>query len=169
MKNFSDLNLQFGIQKSLQKKRIIWKGIINNKIKLVVGARSSLLLPFNKLGLIVVDEEHDISYKQEEGVIYNARDMAISRANFENIPIHLISSVPSIETKNNILNKKYKHIKIFKRFKDYPLPKTKIVNLNLNKIKDKFISEQTLKLVDTFLKKKEQVFFLLIEEVLLLT
>ena len=142
-----------------KRKRIIWKGVINNKIKLVVGARSSLLLPFNKLGLIVVDEEHDISYKQEEGVIYNARDMAISRANFENIPIHLISSVPSIETKNNILNKKYKHIKIFKRFKDYPLPKTKIVNLNLNRIKDKFISEQTLKLVDTFLKKKEQVLF----------
>ncbi len=142
-----------------KRKRIIWKGVINNKIKLVVGARSSLLLPFNRLGLIVVDEEHDISYKQEEGVIYNARDMAISRANFENIPIHLISSVPSIETKNNILNKKYKHIKIFKRFKDYPLPKTKIVNLNLNRIKDKFISEQTLKLVDTFLKKKEQVLF----------
>ena len=91
-------------------------------------------------------------------MIYNARDMAISRANFENIPIHLCS-VPSIETKNNILNKKYKHIKIFKRFKDYPLPKTKIVNLNLNRIKDKFISEQTLKLVDTFLKKKEQVLF----------
>ena len=59
-------------------KRIIWKGIIENKIKLVVGARSSLLLPFKKLGVIVVDEEHDASYKQDEGVIYNARDMAIS-------------------------------------------------------------------------------------------
>ena len=142
-----------------KRKRIIWKGVINNEIKLIVGARSSLLLPFKKLGLIVVDEEHDISYKQEEGVIYNARDMAISRANFENIPIHLISSVPSLETKNNILNKKYRHIKIFKRFKNYPLPNTKIINLNLNKIKDKFISEETLKLVDTFLKKKEQVLF----------
>ena len=144
---------------SPKKRRIIWKGVIEDKIKLVVGARSSLLLPFKKLGLIVVDEEHDISYKQDEGVIYNARDMAISRANFENIPIHLVSSVPSIETKNNILNKKYRHIKIFKRFKNYPLPNTKIINLNLNKIKDKFISDETLKLVDEFLKKKEQVLF----------
>ena len=60
-----------------KKKRIIWNGIINNNIKLVVGARSSLFLPFKKLGLIIVDEEHDTSYKQDEGVIYNARDMAI--------------------------------------------------------------------------------------------
>ena len=117
-------------------KRIIWNGVIENKIKLVVGARSSLLLPFRNLGIIIVDEEHDTSYKQDEGVIYNARDMAISRANFENIPIHLVTSIPSIETYNNICNKKYRHIKIFKRFKDYPLPNTKIINLNVNKIKN---------------------------------
>ena len=61
-------------------KRIIWNGIINNNIKLVVGARSSLLLPFKKLGIIIVDEEHDTSYKQDEGVIYHARDMAIAIA-----------------------------------------------------------------------------------------
>ena len=83
-------------------KRIIWKGIIQNKIKLIVGARSALLLPFKKLGLIVVDEEHDVSYKQDEGVIYNARDMAISRASFEKIPVHLVTSIPSVETYNNI-------------------------------------------------------------------
>ena len=65
--------------------------------------------------------------------------MAISRAYFENIPVHLVSSVPSIETYNNIKNKKYRHIKILKRFNDYPLPETKIINLNLNKIKNKFI------------------------------
>ena len=87
-------------------KRIIWKGIIENKINLVVGARSALLLPFKKLGVIVVDEEHDTSYKQDEGVIYNARDMAISRAFFEKIPIHLITSIPSVETYNNIQKKK---------------------------------------------------------------
>ena len=87
-------------------KRIIWKGIINNKIQLVVGARSALLLPFKNLGVIVVDEEHDTSYKQDEGTIYNARDMAISRALFEKIPVHLITSIPSIETYNNILKKK---------------------------------------------------------------
>ena len=85
-----------------KRKRMIWKGLIKNKIKILVGARSALLLPFKKLGLIIVDEEHDNSYKQDEGVIYNARDMAISRAQFENIPIHLVTSVPSIETFNNI-------------------------------------------------------------------
>ena len=95
-------------------KRKIWKGVINNKIKILIGARSALLLPFKKLGIIIVDEEHDTSYKQDEGVIYNARDMAISRANFENIPIHLVTSIPSIETYNNICNKKYKKRDIYK-------------------------------------------------------
>ena len=140
-------------------KRIIWKGIIENKIKLVVGARSALLLPFKKLGVIVVDEEHDTSYKQDEGIIYNARDMAISRASFEKIPIHLVTSIPSIETYNNIQNKKFRHIKITKRFNNYPLPKTKIINMNINKIKDKFISNKTIDYVNEFLSKKEQVLF----------
>ncbi len=140
-------------------KRIIWKGIIENKIRLVVGARSALLLPFKKLGVIVVDEEHDTSYKQDEGVIYNARDMAISRASFEKIPIHLVTSIPSIETYNNIKNKKFRHVKIIKRFNDYPLPRTKIINLNINKIKDKFISSETINYVNEFLNKKEQILF----------
>ena len=142
-------------------KRIIWKGIINNKVKLVIGARSSLLLPFKNLGVIIVDEEHDSSYKQDDGVIYHARDMAISRASFENIPIHLITSIPSIETFNNIQNKKFKHYRIFKRYKNVPLPKTKIVNLNINKIKDRFISEETIQIVKKFLNKNEQVLFFL--------
>ena len=142
-----------------KQKRLIWKGIINNKIKILVGARSALLLPFKKLGIIIVDEEHDTSYKQDEGVIYNARDMAISRANFEKIPIHLVTSVPSIETYNNIQNKRYRHIKIFKRFKDYPLPKAKIINLNLNKIKNKFIASETIDLVKTYLDRGDQTLF----------
>ena len=75
-----------------KKKEIIWSGIANGEIKVVIGARSSLFLPFKKLGLIIVDEEHDQSYKQDEGVTYNARDMAISRASFENIPINLDNS-----------------------------------------------------------------------------
>ena len=140
-------------------KRSIWRGVIENKINLVVGARSALLLPFKNLGVIVVDEEHDSSYKQDVGVIYNARDMAISRASFEKIPIHLITSIPSIETYNNINNKKYRHVKIYKRYKDYPLPITKVINLNINKIKDKFISNDTIDYVNKFLKKKEQVLF----------
>ena len=144
---------------SPKQKRLIWKGIINNEIKILVGARSALLLPFKKLGIIIVDEEHDASYKQDEGVIYNARDMAISRANFERIPVNLVTSVPSIETYNNIKNKKYRHIKIFKRFDDYPLPKSKIINLNLNKIKNKYIANETVDLVKKYLEKGDQVLF----------
>ena len=113
-----------------------------------------------KLGIIIVDEEHDTSYKQDEGVTYNARDMAISRAYFENIPVRLVTSVPSVETFNNIQNKKYRHTKIYKRFEDYPLPKTKIINLNLDKLKNKFIAEETIKLANKFLEKNEQVLFL---------
>ena len=142
-------------------KRIIWKGIANNKIKLVVGARSSLLLPFKNLGVIIVDEEHDTSYKQDEGVIYNARDMAIARALFEKIPIHLISSIPSLETFNNIQNKKFRHFKIINRYNDYPLPKTKVVNLNLKKVKNSYVSNESIDLVKKFLDKKDQVLFFL--------
>ena len=100
---------------------------------MVIGARSSLFLPFKNLGLIIVDEEHDQSYKQDEGLIYNARDMAVSRASFENIPIHLITSIPSLETFKNIKDKKYNHTKISKRYKNFNLPNTKIINLNLEK------------------------------------
>ncbi len=142
-----------------KQKRMIWKGLIKNKIKILVGARSALLLPFKKLGLIIVDEEHDNSYKQDEGVIYNARDMAISRAQFENIPIHLVTSVPSIETFKNIQTKKYRHIKILKRFENYPLPKAQIINLNINKVKNKFIANETITLVEEFLEKGDQILF----------
>ncbi len=142
-----------------KQRRLIWKGVIKNEIKILVGARSALLLPFKKLGIIIVDEEHDTSYKQDEGVIYNARDMAISRANFEGIPVHLVTSVPSIETYNNIQNKKYRHIKIFKRYDNYPLPKAKIINLNLNKKKNKFIATETIDLVKKYLDRGDQALF----------
>ena len=138
---------------SLKKKRQIWQGVIKNKIQLVIGARSSLLLPFKNLGLIIVDEEHDASYKQSEGLIYNARDMAISRSSFEKIPIHLVTSVPSLETFNHIKNKKYNHTEIKNRFSHYPLPDTKIINLNAKKLKkNEFISEEALTLVNEYLK-----------------
>tara|TARA_Y100000591_G_scaffold332742_1_gene371342 strand:- start:2260 stop:4218 length:1959 start_codon:yes stop_codon:yes gene_type:complete len=144
---------------SLKKKRFIWQGVLTNKIKIVIGARSSLALPFSKLGLIVVDEEHDASYKQEEGIIYNARDMAILRASIENIPVNLITSIPSLETYNNIKNKKYNVIKLEKRFDNYPFPETEIINLNLEKLRNKNISSETIKIVKTFLDKNNQVLF----------
>jgi len=143
-------------------KRKIWSGIVSNKIKIIVGARSALLLPYKNLGIIIIDEEHDPSYKQDEGLIYNARDMAITRAAFENIPIHLITSVPSLETYNNVINKKYNSTKINNRYSDFPLPETKIINLNFSKLeKDESIDSKTIKLVKGFLEKKEQVLFFL--------
>ena len=144
---------------SINKKKDIWLSVAKNKIKIVLGARSALFLPFKKLGLIVVDEEHDSSYKQEDSVIYNARDMAISRASIENIPIHLITSIPSLETFNNIRIKKYKKTELKKRFKNYPLPKTKVVNLNLKNLNKQSISDETLEIVKAYLKKKNQILF----------
>ena len=143
-------------------RRIIWKNIINGKIKLVVGARSSLFLPFKDLGLIVVDEEHDSSYKQDEGIRYNSRDMAISRASMENIPVLLSTSIPSLETYNNVKNKKYNLTKIEKRYKNFSLPNTEVVNLNLDrKKKNIWLDSKTLNLVRKYLEKKDQVLFFL--------
>jgi len=142
-------------------KKKIWHGVNRNQIKLVIGARSSLFLPFKDLGLIIVDEEHDPSYKQDEGLIYNARDMAIARASIEDLPIILVSSVPSLETFNHIKNKKYKHTKILKRFNNYPLPETKIINLSLESLKNKYIARETTRIVDEYLKKNEQILFFL--------
>ena len=143
-------------------KKIIWRGVVENKIKAVVGARSSLFLPFKKLGIIVVDEEHDSSYKQDEGVMYNARDMAISRASFENIPINLITSIPSVETFNNILNKKYSTSILKKRYKNASLPKFEIIDLNLKKIpKKSWIASETIKKVSAHLEQGNQILFFL--------
>ena len=143
-------------------KKIIWNGISKGKIKVVIGARSSLFLPFKNLGLIIVDEEHDQSYKQDEGVIYNARDMAISRAYFQNIPINLITAVPSIETFENIKSKKYKISKILNRFKNASLPNYKIIDLNKSKLLPKsWISQDVIEKVKKHLKKNDQVLFFL--------
>ena len=143
-----------------KKKKIIWSGLANGEIKVVIGARSALFLPFKKLGLIVVDEEHDQSFKQDEGVIYNARDMAIARANIENIPINLVTAVPSIETFANIKNKKYSLSRLINRYKDANLPKHHIIDLNKNKLAKKtFISIKTIEKVEAHLKKKDQILF----------
>ena len=147
---------------SSKNKKIIWKGVIENKIKLIVGARSSLFLPFSKLGIIIVDEEHDASYKQDEGVVYNARDMAITRSSFENIPIHLITSIPSVETYNNIVNKKYNLTTLTKRYRKASLPDFKIVNLNYNILeKGTWISKKTIQNVNNHLDNGDQILFFL--------
>ena len=143
-------------------KELIWSGIANGKIKVVIGARSSLFLPFKNLGLIVVDEEHDQSFKQDEGVTYNARDMAISRASFENIPINLITAVPSIETFENIKKGKYSSSKIENRFQNASLPEYEIINLNKTKLeKQSWLSNAIIEKVKFHLNRKDQVLFFL--------
>ena len=143
-------------------KEIIWSGITNGEISVVIGARSSLFLPFKNLGLIIVDEEHDQSYKQDEGIIFNARDMAISRASFENIPINLITSVPSIETYENIKKRKYTCSKLVRRYQNASLPKYEIINLNNVKMdKQSWLSKEIIQKVNFHLKKNDQVLFFL--------
>ena len=143
-------------------KEIIWSGITNGEISVVIGARSSLFLPFKNLGLIIVDEEHDQSYKQDEGIIFNARDMAISRASFENIPINLITSVPSIETYENIKKKKYTSSKLVRRYQNASLPNYEIINLNNVKMdKQSWLSKEIIQKVNFHLNKNDQVLFFL--------
>ncbi len=141
-------------------KKIIWNGIATGKIKVLIGARSSLFLPFSNLGIIIVDEEHDQSYKQDEGIIYNARDMAISRASFANIPINLVTAVPSIETFDNIKKGKYLHSRLYKRYLDANLPNHEIIDLNKNYLKNSlWISDKTIEKVKNHLDKNDQILF----------
>ncbi len=143
-----------------KRKKIIWSGVSSGLIKVVIGARSSLFLPFKKMGVIIVDEEHDQSFKQDEGVIYNARDMAIARANFEKVPINLVTAVPSIETYANVKKKKYSISRLIKRYKDANLPSFQIVDLNKNKLnKQSWIATETLNKVKEHLEKNDQVLF----------
>jgi len=147
---------------SKKNKEIIWSGISNGKIKVVIGARSSLFLPFRKLGLIIVDEEYDQSFKQDEGVIYNARDMAISRASFENIPINLITAIPSIETYDNIKKGKYSFSKLEKRYQDASLPNYEIINLNnANLEAQSWLSKEIIQKVNLHLERNDQILFFL--------
>lgn len=141
----------------------IWIGVATGKINLVVGTRSALFLPFIKLGLLVIDEEHDISYKQEEGVIFNSRDYGIVLAKNFNCPVILASATPSIETIFNCKVGKYKHISLKKRVKNLPLPKLNIIDMREGR-KNKhsgWISKQLeLEIKETLKEKKQTLLFL---------
>lgn len=115
------------------KRRMTWRGVAMGQTKVVVGARSALFLPFKDLGLIIVDEEHDASYKQEEGVIYNARDMAIVRAHLEKSPIALVSATPSLETVHNVETGRFERLVLPSRFGGASLPDIHIVDLKADK------------------------------------
>ena len=149
-----------GIKDKIKKK--IWKGILENKIQIVLGARSSMFLPFQDLGLVVIDEEHDSSYKQEEGLIYNARDMIILMASILKFPVILATATPTIETYYNASTNKYNHILISKRYKNKKFPVIKKIKINKNEMsKNKYISDETLIYTKKFLDKQKQVLFFL--------
>ncbi|MBL4712511.1 MAG: primosomal protein N' [Gammaproteobacteria bacterium] len=113
-----------------------WHAAANNQAKLVIGTRSSVFTPLPELGLIIIDEEHDGSYKQQDGFRYNARDLAILRAKHKNIPILLGSATPSLESLNNSNEQRYVTHYLKKRANKKPLPKTTLINLCNQKLHD---------------------------------
>jgi primosomal protein N' (replication factor Y) len=114
------------------RRRDIWRGVANGEIKIVIGTRSTLFLPWQNLGLIVVDEEHDSSYKQEDMGNYHARDMAILRGKTENFPVILASATPAMETLHNALNGKYIHLKLKSRFGGASMPTIETIDFRKN-------------------------------------
>jgi len=110
-----------------------YRAVMSGEAKVVVGARSSLFLPFKDLGLIVVDEEHEQAYKQEDGVIYHARDMAVVRARTEGCPIVLASATPSLESYVNAVSGRYAHLKLPRRHGAAVLPEVRLIDLRHEK------------------------------------
>lgn len=110
-----------------------WMAIAEGRVQVIVGARSALFLPYTDLGLIVVDESHDHSFKQEEIVNYQCRDMAVMRAKFEQFPLILSTATPDLETMVNVESGKYDAVRLTRRFANAKLPKLKIVDLKKDK------------------------------------
>ena len=116
------------------KRRDTWRDIANGKIRVVAGARSALFLPMAELGLIIVDEEHEPAFKQEEGVFYNARDMAVVRASLSKIPIALVSATPSLESAVNAENGKYHLVHLPERHGGASLPCVELIDMRAEKL-----------------------------------
>ena len=112
-----------------RKRARTWNAVARGDARVVVGARSALFLPYADLGLIVIDEEHDQSYKQEEGVRYHARDMAIVRASLSKIPVILSSATPSVETEVNARRGKYQRVSLPGRFGGQHMPQVETIDL----------------------------------------
>ena len=139
-------------------RRRIWREVADGRCRLVIGARSALYLPFQKLGLIVVDEEHDASYKQEEGVHYQGRDMAVARAGFAKCPIILGSATPALETMINAQNGKYHHVKLTARHGAAMMPAVSTIDMRIfPPERGKYISPQLQNHMAQVLKRGEQV------------
>ncbi|MCR5193905.1 MAG: primosomal protein N' [Alphaproteobacteria bacterium] len=148
------------------RRRDIWRGVLNGKIKMLVGTRSALFLPWKNLGLIVVDEEHDSSYKQEDMGNYHGRDMAVLRAKISGFPVILASATPSEETLRNVEIGRYKRLVLKSRFGGATLPTIKTIDLREDKpveytIDDKsnsgFLSPTLCNEISDNLSKHQQV------------
>ena len=117
-----------------QRERIdTWKAIIQNRVQVIVGARSALFLPYPNLGLMVIDESHDHSFKQEDVVNYQGRDMAVVRAKLEQFPLILSTATPDLETVCNVEEGKYSSVQLTSRYAAAQLPEVKVVDLKKDK------------------------------------
>ncbi len=112
-----------------KRRRVTWRAVAGGEAQVVVGARSALFLPFPDLGLVIVDEEHETAFKQEDGVTYHARDMAVVRARLAEAPVLLVSATPSLETLSNVENGRYRQLSLTVRHGGARLPEVAAVDL----------------------------------------
>ena len=110
-------------------RRVTWHAVAEGTARVVVGARSALFLPFAELGLIIVDEEHESAFKQEDGVTYHARDMAVVRARLDRAPILLVSATPSLETLANVGAGRYRHLALTARHGGATMPEVRTIDM----------------------------------------
>ena len=143
-------------------RRRAWRAVISGEAKVVVGARSALFLPYANLGLIVVDEAHETSFKQEEGVQYHARDVAVMRARFEACPVILASATPAIETRQQVALGRYAELKLPARFGGATMPEITAIDLTQDPPARGFWLAPTLvaALGDTLEKGEQSLLFL---------
>jgi primosomal protein N' (replication factor Y) len=147
---------------SQTERRRLWRMAAEGGVQLVVGARSALYLPFRDLGLIVVDEEHDTSYKQEEGALYNARDMAVLRASLNSAQVVLASATPSLETWANAEAGKYARIDLSSRFGTAELPDMRAIDLREEAMEtNRWISPTLVQAVQDRIARGEQAMLFL--------
>jgi primosomal protein N' (replication factor Y) len=145
-----------------RKRARTWQAVADGEVKAVVGARSALFLPYADLGLIVVDEEHEQAYKQEDGVRYHARDMAVVRAREARIPIVLASATPSVETEVNARRGRYARLALPERFGGQHLPMIEAIDLTREgPPRGRFIAPRLAGEIRTALERKEQALLFL--------
>lgn len=140
----------------------IWKGVARGDVRCVVGARSALFLPFVQLGLIVIDEEHDQGFKQEDRVHYQARDMAVVRGNLGKFPVVLASATPSIESHVNALVGRYRHAVLPGRFSGVAMPDVSLIDLKAEKLEPgKWLAQRLVGAITETLEKDQQTLLFL--------